>query len=223
MGSVKMHADEVDTDAALVARLLADQFPQWGDLPIRPVVSYGTDHDIYRVGEHLAVRMPRIGWATAQAQLEARWLPRLAPHLPLAVPVQLAMGRPAFGYPFDWSVYEWLPGASLGDGGAGLDLHRAAVDLAGFIRALRGIDTAGADPRPAGARGGPLADKDTAVRAAIRALGDRIDGPAALRSWEESLAAPAYDGPGRWLHGDLLRATCSRSTAGCRQSSTSAA
>src|SRR5690348_797726 len=194
MGSVKMHADEVDTDVALVGRLLADQFPQWAGQPIRPVESSGTDHAIYRVGEGLAVRMPRIGWATAQAELEARWLPRLAPHLPLAVPVQLATGRPAHGYPFDWSVYEWLPGASAGD--AAIDLDRAAVDLAEFIRALRRIDTAGADPRPAGARGGPLAGKDTGVRAAISQLGDRIDGAAALRSWEESLAAPAYEGPG---------------------------
>jgi hypothetical protein len=46
MGAVKMHADEVETDAALVGRLIAGQFPQWIDLPIEPVVSYGTDHDI---------------------------------------------------------------------------------------------------------------------------------------------------------------------------------
>jgi aminoglycoside phosphotransferase (APT) family kinase protein len=52
----KMHADEIDTDVALVRRLLAGQFPQWADLAIRPVVSYGTDHDIYRLGDHLAAR-----------------------------------------------------------------------------------------------------------------------------------------------------------------------
>jgi aminoglycoside phosphotransferase (APT) family kinase protein len=262
MGSAKMHADQVYTDAALVRRLLAEQFPQWAGLPIVPVSSYGTDHDIYRIGGHLAARMPRIGWATAQAELEARWLPRLAPHLPLAVPVQLARGRPALGYPFDWSVYEWLPGtnASPDDGtnksangatgadpdagtsvGASadpeaaasaspdaatsadrdaatsavpqattsasdgrLDLDRAAVDLAAFIRALQSVDTTGAHPRPRGARGSPLAENDEGVRKAIHDLGDRIDGAAALRAWEESLDAPAYEGPGVWLHGDLL-------------------
>ena len=99
-----MHADEVETDVALVRRLLAGQFPQWADLSIDPVVSYGTDHDIYRLGEDLAARLPRIGWATEQAAKEAEWLPRLAPHLPLAVPVQLAMGHPAEGYPFEWSA-----------------------------------------------------------------------------------------------------------------------
>lgn len=130
MGATKMHADEVETDAALVRRLLAVQFPQWADLPVEPVASYGTDHDIYRLGDRLAARLPRIGWATGQAAKEAEWLPRLAPHLPLAIPVQLAQGRPAEGYPFDWSVYEWLPGQDAG--GAIDDLEQVAVDLAAF-------------------------------------------------------------------------------------------
>jgi hypothetical protein len=125
----RMHADEVETDVALVRRLLAGQFPRWAGLPIDPVESYGTDHDIYRLGDHLAVRLPRIGWATAQAHTEAKWLPRLAPQLPLALPVQLARGRPAEGYPFGWSVYEWLPGENA-NGTIG-DLEQAAVDLAG--------------------------------------------------------------------------------------------
>jgi aminoglycoside phosphotransferase (APT) family kinase protein len=132
-----MHADEVETDVGLMRRLLAGQFPQWADLPIDLVASYGTDHDIYRLGEHLAARLPRIGWATSQALKEAEWLPRLAPHLPLAIPVQLAMGHPAEGYPFDWSVYEWLPGENAN--GTIDDLDRAAVDLAEFVRALRRV------------------------------------------------------------------------------------
>ena len=104
MKRVKMHDDEIETSPQLVRRLLEGQLPEWAALPIELVVSHGTDHDIYRVGGHLAVRMPRISWATGQAAKEAHWLPRLAPHLPLAVPVQLAMGQPAAGYPFAWSV-----------------------------------------------------------------------------------------------------------------------
>ncbi|MGO9083110.1 MAG: phosphotransferase, partial [Streptosporangiaceae bacterium] len=109
--------------------------PQWAGLPVEPVASYGTDHDIYRIGDGLSARLPRIEWATRQAAHEARWLPRLAPHLPLAVPRQLAIGQPALGYPFTWSVQEWRPGrdASSGIG----DLGQAAADLAAFIRALR--------------------------------------------------------------------------------------
>ncbi|WP_405142619.1 aminoglycoside phosphotransferase family protein [Sphaerisporangium sp. NBC_01403] len=202
MGATKMHADEIETDAGLVRRLLAGQFPQWADLPVDPVESYGTDHDIYRLGDHLAARLPRIGWATAQAAKEAEWLPKLAPHLPLALPVQLAMGHPAEGYPFDWSVYEWLPGKNAN--GTIDDLDQAAVDLAAFVTALRQVDTAGAHPRPRGARGAPLAENDEHVRRSIAQLGDRIDGAAALRSWQESLDAPAWDGPEVWVHGDLL-------------------
>lgn len=197
-----MHGDEVDTDAALVRRLLAGQFPHWADLPVEPVASYGTDHDIYRLGDRLVARLPRIGWASGQAAKDARWLPRLAPHLPLALPVQVAMGRPAEGYPFDWSVNEWLAGENAN--GTIDDLERAAADLAAFVTALRRIDTAGAPARPRGGRGAPLAENDEQVRRSIARLGDRVDGRAALRSWRESLDAPAWAGPEVWLHGDLL-------------------
>jgi aminoglycoside phosphotransferase (APT) family kinase protein len=202
MGATKMHADEIETDVALVRRLLTAQFPQWADLPIDPVASYGTDHDIYRLGDHLVARLPRIGWATGQAAKEAQWLPKLAPHLPLALPMQVAMGHPAEGYPFDWSVYEWLPGENAN--GTIDDLDQAAVDLAAFVNALRQVDATGAHPRPRNGRGGPLVEGDEQVRRSIAQLGDRIDGDATLRSWEESLDTPAWDGPEVWVHGDLL-------------------
>jgi aminoglycoside phosphotransferase (APT) family kinase protein len=197
-----MHAHEIETDGALVRRLLAGQFPQWADLAIDPVVSYGTDHDIYRLGDHLAARLPRIGWATTQAAKEAEWLPKLGPYLPLAVPVQLAMGHPAEGYPFEWSVYEWLPGENAN--GTIDDLDQAALDLAAFVNALRHVDTAGAHPRPPRGRGAPLAELDEQVRQSIAQLDDRIDSDAALRSWKESLDAPAWDRDELWVHGDLL-------------------
>ena len=202
MGRTRMHADEVETDVALVRRLLAAQFPQWSGLPITPVDSYGTDHDIYRLGSDLAVRLPRVGWATRQAAREAFWLPRLAPLLPLALPVPVAMGRPAEGYPHDWSVCTWLPGDNAN--GTIADLERAAVDLASFITALRRVATDDAPPRDRGARGSPLIEVDEAVRRAIAQLGERIDGGAALRSWQASLDVPAWDGPDVWVHGDLL-------------------
>ncbi|HEY8827378.1 MAG TPA: aminoglycoside phosphotransferase family protein [Jatrophihabitantaceae bacterium] len=202
MDATKMHADEIETDVALVRRLLAGQFPQWADLRIDPVVSYGTDHDIYRLGADLAARLPRIGWATKQAAKEAEWLPKLAPHLPLALPVQMAIGHPAEGYPFDWSVYTWLPGENAN--GTIDDLDQAAIDLAAFVKALRQVDTTGAPQRPHGGRGGPLAEGDAQVRRSVEQLGNRIDGAVALRSWAESLDASAWDGEEVWVHGDLL-------------------
>src|SRR6266700_6283953 len=105
-----MHADEVDTDAALVRRLLASQFPDWADLPIEPVPAFGTDNAIYRLGNDMAARLPRRQHNTAQLEKEHRWLPMLAPLLPLAIPVPLAVGDPAEGYPFAWSIYSWLAG-----------------------------------------------------------------------------------------------------------------
>ncbi|MDQ3455610.1 MAG: aminoglycoside phosphotransferase family protein [Actinomycetota bacterium] len=202
MSATKMHADEIEADVPLVRRLLAAQFPHWAGLPIEPVASYGTDHHIYRLGDHLAARLPRIEWATGQAAKEARWLPVLAPHLPLALPRHVAMGHPAEGYPFDWSVYEWLPGENAN--GTIDDLDQAAVDLAAFIRALREVDVADAPPRPPQARGGPLAESHAQVRRSIAHLGDRIDGAAVLRAWQESLEAQEWEGAGVWVHGDLL-------------------
>lgn len=202
MSAPRMHAGQIGTDVALVRRLLTAQFPRWADLPVDPVQSYGTDHDIYRLGDHLAVRLPRIAWATRQAATEAQWLPWLAPHLPLAVPVPLAMGHPAEGYPFDWSVCEWLPGDDAN--GTLDDLEQAALDLTGFIRALRRIGTAGAHPRPVRGRGGPLAEQDEQVCRSIAQLGNRVDGVAARRSWQQSVDAPAWNGEQLWVHGDLL-------------------
>ncbi len=87
-----MHADDVLTDAAMARRLVDGQFPQWRDLPIVAIAEHGTDHLLYRLGDELLIRLPRIGWAAEQADLEGRWLPVLAPHLPLALPEQAGAG-----------------------------------------------------------------------------------------------------------------------------------
>jgi len=92
MRSEKMHSDELDIDAALVARLIAAQFPQWADLPIVKAPSAGTDHAIYRLADDMVVRLPRIPGAARQVDKEQRWLPHLAPQLPLQVPVPLGRG-----------------------------------------------------------------------------------------------------------------------------------
>jgi aminoglycoside phosphotransferase (APT) family kinase protein len=77
--SVKMHAGEVGTDTSLVQQLLARQFPQWAHFPIAPVASSGTDNALYRLGDDMVVRLPRVDWAIAQVEKEQQWLPRLAP------------------------------------------------------------------------------------------------------------------------------------------------
>src|SRR4051812_2764753 len=132
----RMHADELEIDAALVRRLVAAQLPQWADLPLEPVPFFGTDNAMYRLGEELVVRLPRRLSDVATLQKEQRWLPVLAGRLPLAIPQVVAAGEPAEGYPCPWAVYGWLPGAPLGEARPA-DEGQAALDLAGFLRALQ--------------------------------------------------------------------------------------
>src|SRR5260370_33131899 len=105
-----MQPNEMPTDAPLVGGFLAGNFPNGASFPIEPVHSAGTDNAIYRLGEDMAVRMPRIQSATAQIDKEHHWTPRLTPHLPLAIPVPLANGAPAEGYPCRWSLCRWPAG-----------------------------------------------------------------------------------------------------------------
>ena len=197
-----MHANEVDTDTSLVRRLLADQFPQWADLPIKRIASPGTDNAIYRLGETMSVRMPRIHWATGQIEKEFAWLPTLAPQLPLTIPVPLAKGEPAAGYPHQWAVYRWLAGRNSAETPP-TDMHQAARDIADFLHALRQIDPT-PDLLNDNSRGMPLALRDADTRQAIAALGDQIDSTAALAVWQEALDAPLPRRDPVWLHGDLL-------------------
>ncbi len=201
---MKMHADEVDIDEVLVRRLLSAEFPQWSDLPIERVEPGGTDNVIYRLGGGMAVRLPRRQHNAARLETERHWLPMLAPRLPLAIPTPLAIGVPAEGYPFSWSVYSWLDGepATLE---RLVDPEQTAGDLAGFIVALRAIDaTGGPIPGPENAwRGAPLAVRDTPMRAAIETLRDEIAAGAVTARWQEALDAPAWLAAPVWLHGDL--------------------
>ena len=199
MTSGRLHADEVDIDAGLVGRLIERQFPIWRKLPLTAVKSGGTDNAIYRLGGDMAVRLPRYPAAAFQIEKEREWLPRLAPHLPLAIPQLLATGAPGHGYPFHWSVCRWIAGENALV--APVDsLDEAARSLAEFIRTLREIPPAEA---PNSGRGVPLAERDGYVRQAINELDGIVDASAVTRSWEEALNAPEWTGKPLWIHGDI--------------------
>lgn len=204
MPTGKMHADEVEIDVSLVGRLLAAQFPRWAGLPIRPVLSRGTDNALYRVGDDMVARLPRRERTVGTLEKERRWLPRLAPLLPLAVPLPLANGMPAEGYPFTWSVYRWLRGEDATMQRV-TDPKRLATDLAQFVAALQQIDSAGG-PSPGEHnffRGEPLAARDASTRAAIASLRGTIDVGNATAAWEAALRSPEWDRRPVWIHGDL--------------------
>ncbi|MFF3482137.1 aminoglycoside phosphotransferase family protein [Streptomyces sp. NPDC002701] len=202
--AAKMNPGEFDIDAGLVERLVGEQFPAWAGLPVQQVVSAGTDNAMYRLGDDLVVRLPRQPGGAGQVEKEQRWLPRLAPHLPLPVPVPLAEGAPGQGYPLPWGVFRWLDGENIYDAPltGEAELARAAAELGRFVAALRGVDAADGPPSW---RGGPLTD-DLPVRAAIRDLGadGTLDGDTATAAWEDALRLPRWTGAPVWLHGDLL-------------------
>ena len=188
-----MHANEVDTDVSLVERLLAAQFPQWANLPIEPVESGGTDNALYRLGDDMVVRLPRRERTSATLEKERRWLPRLAPLLPLAVPLPLAEGMPAEGYPYEWSVYWWLEGENATVASIA-DPSRLATDLAQFVAALQRIDPTGGPPPGEHNffRGVSLEMRDESTGAAITSLRDTIDVGAVTVAWEAALRAPEW-------------------------------
>jgi aminoglycoside phosphotransferase (APT) family kinase protein len=193
-----MHAHELHTDAALVQRLLEGQFPEWATLAIERLATSGTVNALYRLGDDLVVRLPRTDWGIGAVERELRWLPRLAPLLPVEIPVPLAKGSPAEGYPWEWGIYPWLDGEHPAAGDDAL-----ARDLACFVRALHGLDPTGGPPA---GRGASLTRWDEPTRGALVELEGKIDTDAAAAVWDEALRTPGWSRPPVWIHGDLMPA-----------------
>lgn len=195
-----MHEDEVEIDEVLVRRMVAAQMPQFADMPLAVVEPWGTDNAIWRLGDDLVVRLPRIGWAQEQVLREATWLPVLAPHLPMEVPQPVAIGEPALGYPYKWAVHRWIPGRGAALGHV-INPLAFAADLAAVVAALQRVPTDGAPPARGRAR--PLSDYNESTRKAIEAASHLIDADSATAIWEHAMAAEPHHDPPVWVHGDL--------------------
>ncbi|MGV9881432.1 aminoglycoside phosphotransferase family protein [Streptomyces sp. NPDC003006] len=192
-------------DATLAGRLVSAQFPQWAALPLELLDPAGSDHVIYRLGDELSVRLPRHAGAIGQARKESEWLPRLSPHLPLAVPEPVGVGEPGLGYPWPWAVSRWL-GGEVATTEALADSPVAAVQLAEFLAALQSCTPSGDFPAEAALpdfTAGSLADRDGATRAAIAEVGGVFDAEAMTALWDSALNAPEWDRPPVWFHGDF--------------------
>jgi aminoglycoside phosphotransferase (APT) family kinase protein len=187
----------------LARRLVDGQFPGWADLPLTPVEVSGVDNRTFRLGQQMLLRLPSAECYAKQVDKEQRWLPLLAPRLPLPIPTPVANGVPGEGYPFSWSVYLWLEGESAALGAIG-DLTEFAITLAGFLRALQHIDAAeGPGPGPHNFfRGGPLTTYAAESIRAIDALGDEIPGDSVRAVWDDAIAATWAEEP-VWFHGDV--------------------
>ena len=190
-------------DRDLVRKLIAAQFPQWASLPLRSVPVDGWDHRSFRLGDTMVVRLPSAAAYAAQVAKEQRWLPTLAPLLPLAIPEPLALGAPGEGYPFPWSVYRWLDGETAATTIV-RDPRAFAAALARFLVALQRIDSRGG-PSPGVHnfhRGGALDTYDAEAREAIRRLSASIDARAATSLWDAALRTRWQRDP-VWVHGDV--------------------
>lgn len=204
-----LHDDELDVDLPLVRRLVDGQLPAYAGLPLRALGASGSSNALFRLGDDVMVRLPRQPGGSETIDKERQWLPVVAPALPVAVPEVVGVGAPAHGYPERWSVVRWLPGETPA-AGAPTD-PALAGDLAAVVSAMREApvpEAASAHPGLRWYRGEPLIGLDETMRvnlAACREMPDLgLDLDRAERLYEEARELPSYDGPARWLHGDLL-------------------
>jgi aminoglycoside phosphotransferase (APT) family kinase protein len=194
-----MPAAEVDIDPPLVHALLSEQHPDLANLPLIDVGS-GWDNKIYRLGDGLAVRLPRRAVAAALIEHEQRWLPELAPRLPLPIPVPIRIGQPGDRYPWSWSVTPWLTGQSAAIAPPH-DVTMAAIELGTFLSAFHQSAPDDAPRNPV--RGGPLADRTKVVLERAKQLENLVDCAALLDLWSQLVQTPSWTRPLLWVHGDL--------------------
>jgi aminoglycoside phosphotransferase (APT) family kinase protein len=201
MTAQKFQAGEIDISAGLAARLIAEQFPHWAGLRIRPVTVQGTWRVVYRLGDDMVLRLPRVPQAGGLGPvLEQGLLPRLAPFLPVPVPELIGLGRPTAGYPCSWGVMSWIDGDTAVEGRLA-EPGLLASDLAEFLTALWKVDLAGGTLTSGGL---PLATRHEFTLDAIERLHGLIDTDAARSVWDSALQLPPWSGPDTWIHGDLV-------------------
>ena len=194
-----MPAAEVDVGPELLRMLLAEQHPDLAGEPVT-VLANGWDNVVFRVGGDLLARLPRRELGARLVGYEQRWLPVLAPQLPLPIPAPVRTGQPGLGYPWPWSIVPYLPGQVAADTPPA-DPAAAAASLGGFLAALHTPAPPDAPDNPF--RGVPLADRTDTVMQNLAAVADQVDARAARRAWAVALAAPRWRQPPVWVHGDL--------------------
>jgi aminoglycoside phosphotransferase (APT) family kinase protein len=193
-----MPAAEFDITPGLVRRLLAQQHQDLAGLPVEPLAS-GWDNVTFLLGDKLAVRLPRRAAAAGIILNEQRWLPELAPRLPLPVPVPVRTGVPGAGYPWAWSIVEFMRGTPAA-ADPPIDQGKAATALGGFFGALHSPAPPDAPANPY--RGVPLVNRSPIFTDNLQAVDGLADRDAVAAAWDAALAVPGWDGAPVWLHGD---------------------
>jgi aminoglycoside phosphotransferase (APT) family kinase protein len=190
-------------DVCVARRLIDSQFPRWSHLPVTAVRFDGWDNRTFRLGSELTIRLPSAQRYLQQVDKEQRWLPVLAPQLPLPIPTPVAKGEPDDEFPYPWSVYRWIEG-EIASKAVIDDLPEFAVTVAGFLKALNALDATGG-PEPGlhnFYRGGPLRTYEAETLEAVDRLGDEIPRQAVQRVWSDAMTT-SWDREPVWLHGDV--------------------
>jgi aminoglycoside phosphotransferase (APT) family kinase protein len=192
-----MHLNEFQIDEFLVSKLIGEQFPDLSHLPLKRVISNGTDNALFRLGSDMVVRLPRIDWAVENVDKEFNWLSKIAPFLQAHIPTPLKKGSPTIEYPHPWSIYSWIEGSNPKP----TDVTESLIqEIASFINALHKIDLPNG---PISNRGVPLKERDKETRKAIDDLEEKIDTKTVRKIWEDALKIPEWSKPSVWVHGDL--------------------
>lgn len=190
-------------DTSLVKSLIIDQFPEWTDLEIKPVMQQGWDNRTFHLGSNMLVRLPSAACYSDKVKKEQQWLPYLATHLPYTIPTPIAMGSATSYYPWSWSIYKWIEGEAVSYNNI-VSLNQFAAELGNFLVALQEVD-ATEGPR-AGEhnfyRGGSLKIHDAQVEQALIILQASMDIHLIKALWEKALESE-WKKPGLWVHGDV--------------------
>lgn len=190
---------DVELDADVVTALLSTQWPGWAEQEVTPVGN-GWDNFMFKVGESHVARLPRRLASVELVTNEARWLPRLAPNLPLPVPAPEFLGKPQGSYPWPWTVCPWIPGTSAAETKE-FDLETTNLSLASFLRALHRPAPAEAPHNPF--RSVPLVDKADQTRGRFELLASQHDLATLVPWWERALELDQGLSARVWIHGDL--------------------
>lgn len=196
----KMHENEFEIDECLVHALLKSQCPHWANLPLKPMLSSGTDHALFRLGSEYVIRLPRIDWATKNINKECEWVPKISRFLKIPISEPLFKGNPNKSYPWSWTVAKWNEGHNPNFEKEN-EYELLAKDLAFFLNELHGIKLANG---PSSRRGIPLKELDVQTRKAIGKLEGEIDIQSITSLWNHLLNIPPWSKDPVWVHGDFL-------------------
>ncbi len=199
-----MHENEFEINGDLVYALLESQCPKWADLPLKRIVSSGTDNALFRLGNEYVVRLPRVEWQPGSIDKsinkEYEWLPKLARFLKIPISEPIFKGKPNHSYPWSWLVTKWNEGHHA-DFEKEMEYEWLAKDLADFLNQLHAIKIPNG---PGSRRGVPLKEVDLETRKAISQLNEEIDIASVTLLWDQLLNTSYWDKESVWVHGDFL-------------------